>query len=227
MALAKMAASDRRIIFECLTAAASGPFFSDADLSILFGLDRRELLGIVARIPRIDDSEASVRRAIGHTLLNLTGYPHGKRSECSNWISVCPAEVEQMADRWRSLQPPIEYASFKVFGPACFGGRYYRVVEYQVHGGGHGWGCEVWSSGRWLSPKDGPGGRAIMAAVPTSSEELLRAGVDCSPIPSNYDPMSVECEGAVACAGENGEPDAADVTMNVKLRRRDDGRWNG
>ena len=209
MALAKMTAADRRIIFECLSAAASGPFFSDGELSILFGLHRHELLGIVARIPRIDDSEASVRWAIGHTLLNLIGYPHGKRREWSNWISVSPAEVEQVADRWRALQPPIEYESFQVFGPVCFGGRYFRVVGYQVRGSGRGWGCEVWSLGRWLSPKDGPGCPAIMAAVPASSDELLQAGIDCSPIPNNYDPLSVECEGSVACASENGEPDAA------------------
>src|SRR5438105_4751372 len=106
MALAKMSASDRRIIFQCLTAAARGLFFSDADLSILFGLDRRELLGIVARIPHIDDTEPNVRRVIGHTLLDLLCYPHGKRDQWGNWISASPEEVEAVADRWRALQPP-------------------------------------------------------------------------------------------------------------------------
>jgi hypothetical protein len=208
MALAKMAAFDRRIIFECLTAAARGPFFSDADLSILFGLDRRELLGIVARIPRIDDSEPNVRRAIGHTLLDLLGYPHGKGSEWSKWVSVSPAEVEQVADRWRALQPPVVYESFQVFGPARIGGKYYRVVGYQVRGGGSGLGGEVWNSGRWLYPNDGPGCREIMAAVPASSEELQRAGVDCSPLPSNYDPHSVESESAAGGTAEDAEQSA-------------------
>jgi hypothetical protein len=206
VALAKMSPADRRIIFECLTAAARGPFFSDTDLSILFGLDRRELLGIVARIPRIDDSEPSVRRAIGHTLLDLIAYPHGKGSEWSNWISVSPAVVEQVANRWRALRPPIVYESFQVFGPACISGRYYRVVGWQVRGGGRGWGCEVWSSGRWLSPADGPGGREIMGAVPALPEELRQAGVDCSPITADYDPLAVECEGSAAEEGEPAEP---------------------
>jgi hypothetical protein len=209
MALAKMSASDRGIIFECLTAAARGPYFSDADLSILFGLDRRELLRIVARIPRIDDSEPSVRRAIGHTLINLLGYPHGKGDEWSNWISVSPDEVEQVATRWRALQPSIVYESLEVFGPACFGGRYFRVVGWQIRGGGRGWSCEVWSSGRWLCPNDGPGGPAIMAAVPASREKLLQAGVDCSPLPENYDPLSVECEASAAGEGCNAEPNTA------------------
>src|SRR5262249_39935090 len=163
MALSKMSASDRGIIFECLTAAARGPFFNDADLRILVGLDRSELLGIVARIPRLDDSEPNVRRAIGYTLLNLLMYPHGKNAEWSNWISVNRATVEQVDARWAALLPPIVYESFQVFGPACFGGRSYRVVEYRVRGGGGGCGCEVWSSGRWLCPRDGPGGNEIMA----------------------------------------------------------------
>lgn len=190
MALAKMSDADRRIIFECLTAVARGPFFSDGELSILFGLDRRELLSIVARIPRLLDSETDVGRAVGHTLLDLLSYPHGKGNEWSNWISVSPVEVEQVAARWRALQSPIVYESFEVFGPVRFADRYYRVVGYQVRGGGSGWGCAVWSSGRWLSPHDGPGCHAIMAAIPASLDELLLAGVDCSPIPNDYDPFS-------------------------------------
>jgi hypothetical protein len=67
MAIAKLSPQDRRIVFECLTAAAKGPFFSDDDLSIIFGLNRQELLKIVARIPHIDDIEPQVRRAIGHS----------------------------------------------------------------------------------------------------------------------------------------------------------------
>ena len=74
------------------------------------------------------------------------------------------------------------------------GGRYYRVVGYQTRSGGHGAGCEVWTSGRWLFPSDGPGCHEVMAAAPASPEELRRAGVDCTPISSAYDPMSVECE---------------------------------
>ena len=137
---------------------------------IFFGLDRRELFGIVARIPHIDDSERDVRRAIGNTLNNLLRYPHGRGAAWSSWISVSSAAVEQVESRWRALQPPIVYESFKVFGPTCFGGRYYRVVEYRLRGGGRGWGSEVWGSGSWLCPRDGPGCNEIIAAVPASPE---------------------------------------------------------
>jgi hypothetical protein len=194
MALTKMTPADRAIIFECLIAAARGPFFCDADVSILFGVDRSELLAIVSNIPQIDDSESNVRLAIGNSLNNLTGYPHGMGNEWNNWISVCPDEIDQLWTRWHAFQPPIVYESFDVFGPTCIGGRYYRVVSYQTRSGGQGAGCEVWHSGRWLFPLSGPGGPEIMAAVPASHEELRRAGVDCAPIASNYDPLSVECE---------------------------------
>lgn len=194
MALAKMSPSDREVIFECLMAAAHGPFFSDTDMSILFGIDRSELSAIVSRIPQIDDSESNVRLAIGNSLNNLTGYPHGVGKEWNNWISVRPEEIDKLWTRWHAFLQPIVYESFDVFGPTCIGGRYYRVVSYQTRGGGQGAGCEVWNSGRWLFPSSGPGCPEIMAAVPASYEELRQAGVDCTPISSNYDPLSVECE---------------------------------
>ena len=59
-------------------------------------MSRALFLGIVARIPHIDDSERSVRQAIGNTLNNLLGYPHGREHEWSRWISVSPVAVEQV-----------------------------------------------------------------------------------------------------------------------------------
>ncbi len=69
------------------------------------------------------------------------------------------------------------------------------MVGYRVRGGGHGFVCQVWNSGRWLIPNDdGPGGPEIMAAAPVSPEALLQAGVDCFPLPENYDPGACEIE---------------------------------
>jgi hypothetical protein len=196
MALAKMSASDRRVIFECLKASARGPFFSDTDLSILLGLTRQDLLGLVARIPRIDDSEPEVRRAIAHALVDLVAYPHGKMADWGAWISVSPATVEQVYSRWQSLQSPIEYESMTVHGPAFLAGRHFRVVAYTVRGGVEGMSSEVWSGGKWVIPLDGPGCREILSALPVTHEELVRAGVDCSPLPWNYDPIALSCEQA-------------------------------
>ena len=205
MALSKMSSSDRGIISECLKAAACGPFFTDAGLRILFGLDRGELLGIAVGIHHIEDSEPVARRAIGNALMNLLMVPHIKRDEWGDWISATPRVVGQVDARWNALVPPIVFDSFQVFGPARIGERYYRVVEYCISGGGRGFGCEVWSSGRWLASNDGPGGPAIKTMVPASAAELFRDGVDYSPIRSDYDPLSVECESLLGGTSEDAE----------------------
>ena len=194
MSLTDLSEDERRIIFECLTAAAHGPFFTDADHRILSGLSGSELAEIVARLPDIDDAKPVVRRAVGHALTDLMYYPHRKDGEWANWISASRDEVERVGDRWLSTLPPIVYESFEVFGPACFGGRYYRVVGYKTRAHGRGWSCEVWHPGGWVAPRDGPGGPAIIEAAPASALELASAGVDCSPIPSGYDPLAVELE---------------------------------
>jgi len=192
MALARMSASDRRIIFECLNASVRGPFFSDRDLSVLFGLSRQELLEIAARFPRIDDRDRDVRRAIGHSLLDLRACAHDKTDEWDKWISVSPQTVKRVAGRWRVLLPPIEYESFEVHGPVYIAGRYYRALSYRIRGGGTGITTEVWSEGRWVCSLDGPGRTAILTAVPVCQDEVTRAGIACSPVPPNYDPLALE-----------------------------------
>jgi hypothetical protein len=57
MSLLKLSSSDRQVIFECLIAAAKGPFFTDYDLRALFGDDPKSFLGSsprsrTLRVPR-------------------------------------------------------------------------------------------------------------------------------------------------------------------------------
>jgi hypothetical protein len=194
MSLWKLSAHDRRVIFECLTAAAKGPFFTEEDLLILFGVTRHELLGIVSQIPHLDDSERSVRSAIGHALNDLLRYPHGRKGSWNEWISVSPEAVAQTEQRWQELQPPIEYSSLEKYGPVGIGGKFYRVVSYTIRNGGHGMGSEVWKSGRWMSAGGGPGCNTILATRPASEAELNSAGVDGSRLPLSYDPLAAEEE---------------------------------
>jgi hypothetical protein len=183
---------DQQIAFECLRAAAKGPFFTDYDLAVVFGLSRQQLLAVVARIPHLDDTEPEVRRAIGHAFNELLRYPHNMHKHWGAWISATPAEVEAVEGRWWRLQPPLEFSSLEVHGPSCINGIFYRVVVYKVRGGGEGHVSEVWHKGRWLSNEDGPGCNQILQA-PVASKELLRqAGVDDGPLPPEYDPLRAE-----------------------------------
>lgn len=193
MALSKISPADRRIVFECLVAAAKGPFFDDDEFHTIFGLSRSELLALIARIPRLDDGEPQVSCAIGNSLNNLLRYPHRQQAHWNDWISVSLAVVEQVEERWRQTQPPLVYSSLQVHGPALIGNTFYRVIEYAT-GGGHGFVSQVWKEGRWMVAFDGPGCNAIMSTPAADPELLERAGVDRGPLPPKYDPLEVDWE---------------------------------
>src|ERR1700733_1159103 len=117
MSLLNLSSHDRQVIFECLTAVAKGPFFTEDDLSILFGVARYELLGVVSQISHLEDSERSVRSAIGNALNNLLRYPHGREGSWNEWITASPEAVAQTEQRWRELQPALEYSALEKYGP--------------------------------------------------------------------------------------------------------------
>ena len=105
-------------------------------------------------------------------------------------------KVEECYWMARSLPEPapprrIQYEKLHVIGPASIDGRYYRVIEYGILGGGSGLTSQMWSGERWLPANEGPGCPRIMTAEPASRDELIKAGVDCSPLGENYDPFSV------------------------------------
>lgn len=88
----------------------------------------------------------------------------------------------------------LRYENLKVIGPALIEGKYYRVIAFHLCGGGNGLTSQVWTSRRWMSLSNGLGCPRIMAAAPAAREELIRAGVDCSPLSEDYDPLAVECD---------------------------------
>src|SRR4051812_12407265 len=93
MSLQTLTDDEKRVVFECLRAAAVGPFFPDWEFHTLFGLHRHEVAQIVAAIPVIDDADESVSLAINNAFANLLGYPHRQPAAWSQFISVPPAEV--------------------------------------------------------------------------------------------------------------------------------------
>jgi hypothetical protein len=107
MPLSRLSEADRQVVFESLRAAAVGPFFDDVEFHTLFGLDRKELMEIVSRIPNIDDADPHIELAINNSLINLLGYPIGvKGSSREDWILPSASELEQAYGRWRhSFRP--------------------------------------------------------------------------------------------------------------------------
>lgn len=111
MAVEQLSDVDRRIIGECLRAAAEGPFFKDEgakdpywEFHSLFGLDREGFARIAAAYPNVDSRNESVALAINNTLGNLLGYPHGHDKDWSSYISAPAAEVAAVFKRWRESE---------------------------------------------------------------------------------------------------------------------------
>ena len=102
MATKSLTPRERRIILECLKAAAEGPFFPDWEVDTLLGFSRNELKSLIARWDTLDLNEASVQQAINNCLINLLGHPHGHHEEWSRYISVDPDELSALWESWRA-----------------------------------------------------------------------------------------------------------------------------
>lgn len=103
----EMNQDELRIIEECLEAAAQGPFFPDREFQTLFGLNRDEVVK-VANWPPTDEISEEVHVAVSGALNLLTGYPHGKDDEWTDYISVSPQQVRTLLHRWEAWTARLE-----------------------------------------------------------------------------------------------------------------------
>ncbi|MEQ1775594.1 MAG: hypothetical protein ABL891_17595 [Burkholderiales bacterium] len=97
-----LSAHDHKIIAEALRAAAEGPFFPDWEFHTLFGLEREEVRAYAKSYHPATDVPVKMGYAVHNAIGNLLGYPHGKESEWSNWLSVTRSELNAVFERWRS-----------------------------------------------------------------------------------------------------------------------------
>jgi hypothetical protein len=101
VALTDLDASERRVVFECLRATASGPFFPDWEFHTLIGLERSDVQAIVDAWPSINETDENVSLAINNSMNNLLGYPHGRERDWPQYISVSPVQVRRIFAKWR------------------------------------------------------------------------------------------------------------------------------
>lgn len=101
MALKELNKGEQQVIFECLRAAAEGPFFPNSEFHTLFGLEREEVKQIADEWPNIEEAAESVVVAINNSINNLLGYPHRREDVWSNYISVQPEELYLIFAKWR------------------------------------------------------------------------------------------------------------------------------
>ena len=101
MALADLTETELEIVYECLMAAAHGPFIPDWEFSTLFGVEQQEVAKIAERWPDVDDNDEAVRLSINNSLNNLTGYPIDREDAWNIYISVGPEELVRILKKFR------------------------------------------------------------------------------------------------------------------------------
>lgn len=89
-----------KIIWECLNAAANGPFFPDVEFHTLFGLTKEEVRKISLEWEKLDRKNELVQRAVNNSIVNLIGYPIDNPKKWPDYISISREELE---DFYKSL----------------------------------------------------------------------------------------------------------------------------
>lgn len=102
-ALEQLTDEEKRVVGECLCAAAFGPFFPDWEFHTLFGVDRDEAIRVAQSWPNVEATDISVGYIINDAINNLFGYPHRKQDKWNNYISVSPKEVYAIYNKFRAL----------------------------------------------------------------------------------------------------------------------------
>ena len=67
------------IIEKCLKVSVEGDYFDDNEFSTIIGLSRDEINNIYNTWPKINGDDKETFEAIKSCMLNLRGYPHGKK----------------------------------------------------------------------------------------------------------------------------------------------------
>ena len=102
MPLAQLTDDERALVFECLKCVAAGNvILHDWEFQTIMGIEVKDFLKVVAKWPDVDEAEETVFLAINNSLNNLLGYPHGKHSKWSEYVSASQSEVARVFAKWR------------------------------------------------------------------------------------------------------------------------------
>lgn len=99
MQLHDLSEPEKRIALAAVAAIVAGPFLDDEEFQTVLGFERQELRDIHAdMLSGRDDAETT--RAIGQSLNNLIGYPHGRALLVEKMVGCRMADLEAFADKW-------------------------------------------------------------------------------------------------------------------------------
>lgn len=97
---ATLTPEERHVIYQCLKAAAEGPFFPDWEFQALFGMSKNDVARLIALWPDINHAQTFIQAAINSSINNLLGYPHNKFDIWHEYISADPAQLAVIFQKW-------------------------------------------------------------------------------------------------------------------------------
>lgn len=99
--------ADKKVIGECIRAISYGRFIKhDGQLEGITGMKREEWMRLADAWPNIADAKLAVL-AGGEALRIITGYPHHREHDWSDYISVSYDRVHKIFKDWFRLQKQI------------------------------------------------------------------------------------------------------------------------
>jgi hypothetical protein len=86
----------RRCMLACLNDTES---FEEWEFSTIFGVNRDQMRAVMERWPDVDQTSTDVLCAVGNSLANLLGYPHGHNDDFDAHFGVPFADVKKLMRR--------------------------------------------------------------------------------------------------------------------------------
>lgn len=91
------------VLGRCLSAAADGPFFSDAELESLFGRSRESMQVIAGMWPRMNLAAPDLRELLTRTVEELTRRADSTPRPWDEWIGASPEKIETAVEVFRRV----------------------------------------------------------------------------------------------------------------------------
>jgi hypothetical protein len=91
------------LLGKCLSAAAQGPFFTDAELKALLGRSRESMLVVAGMWPRMNLAAPDLRELIDRIVRELTLREDVDSARWREWLAASPEKLEAAAEVFRRV----------------------------------------------------------------------------------------------------------------------------
>lgn len=100
MSVSDLTEQEQAVVYDCLRAAAEGPFLAEREFGALFGMGRSEVSSVMRARPRVDRSDETVSLVISNAIANLLGRTHTMPEERRRWVPASDEEIVAVLGKW-------------------------------------------------------------------------------------------------------------------------------